>query len=290
MSFRAIKRKARRVLHQKMRVPAFYIVPGTLDQVPCYVRVHSEHKALGGVRGTSFAYAEREETSIEIIFMLNQVLPKRGGIVSVEPGEAYCIDHQETPDDITITARVTRLDVADTVGLPVPADYDVDHGAVLDPVMFPRTNPNSSYIEISIDGLGPSTPVSLPFDSEWTVPVDSSTIVADERDPVLATHDFFDSGLIRPYAENDQYFLRLDFSARSLVFSNSVTVALSVPGEAELYRAEHSLHVRTAGEEQTASILTRFFADSDAVASGVRLSLTFENDVEITSLNVYLSL
>jgi len=273
-----------------MKVPAIYIVPGTSDQVPCYVRIHNEHKALGGVRGTSFAYAEREETGTEIIFMLDQILPKRGGIVSVEPGEAYCVDHQETPDDITITARVTRLDAQDSSGLPVPANFDTNFGGILNPAMFPRTNPNSSYLEVAISGVDSGNPVSLIVDEEWTIPVESSAIVADQRDAILATHEFFEPGLIRPYAENDQYFIRVDATIRSLAFNNRMTVTLRVPGGDEIFRSEESIHVQEAGEEQAVSVLTRFFADAAALAAGVEATLTFANDAEITGLNLYLSL
>jgi hypothetical protein len=45
----------------------------------------------------------------------------RGGIVSVEPGEAYRIDTAHESDDLTVTMNVVKLSGADTNNLPLPS-------------------------------------------------------------------------------------------------------------------------------------------------------------------------
>lgn len=117
-SFREKKRKARRVLHIEMQVPAVVIADGSETLVS--VRVHSNIEPKGGVKGTSFAYAERLDTSPSLIFWRYQFEPKRGMIVSVESGEAYAVDTVEPADDITVTAVCVRLPKSESAGLPLP--------------------------------------------------------------------------------------------------------------------------------------------------------------------------
>lgn len=122
-SFRDIKRDARRVVHENMRVPALYIADPTKPHltVPCMVRVHTRFGALGGMAGTNFHAAERHEALPQIIFWRDELpTPVRGALVSVEPGEAYRVDHVMPPDDQTITATVVILKASDTTALPTP--------------------------------------------------------------------------------------------------------------------------------------------------------------------------
>jgi hypothetical protein len=104
-----------------MGVPAIYIEPEAPNtEVPCFVRIHSKWDALGDVAGTAFGYAEQEERIPEIVFDRTEVLPARHGIVSVETGEAYLVDHVLPRDLEWQRARVSVLSDEDTVGLPVP--------------------------------------------------------------------------------------------------------------------------------------------------------------------------
>ena len=121
-SFRDIKRSARRDLHQRMQVPALYIVPGSADEpLPVTVRLHYDFRALGTVKGTSFSFAELQDVVPRILFMRDELAaPARDAIVSIETGEAYRIDNVHPADDITVTAEVVRMKASDTVGLPVP--------------------------------------------------------------------------------------------------------------------------------------------------------------------------
>ena len=124
MAWRDIRRRSRLDVHKTFQVPALYRAPGSALWARCQVRVHDKFKPLGGVLGTSYAYAEREDVAPQIIFLASQIIPERGGIVSVEDGEAYRIDHTFPRDNITIDTDVFRLEVADTVGLPTPDSAD----------------------------------------------------------------------------------------------------------------------------------------------------------------------
>lgn len=121
MSWRTIKREARKQLHEHMKVSALYIPPGGSPQ-PVFVRIHTQMDVqLGDMAGTNFNYAERQEITPRILFMRDQVsMPLRNAVVSVAPGEAYRIDNVRPPDDISIIAEVSRMLVAETAGLPVP--------------------------------------------------------------------------------------------------------------------------------------------------------------------------
>lgn len=119
-SWRDIKRTMRRDLHSIMQIAALYI-PETGDPVPVNVRLHYKLDEVGDLKGTNFHYAERENMVPQILFMLDEFADaKRGGVVSIEAGEAYKIDHMELPDDISVKAHVTRLTAAQAVGLPLP--------------------------------------------------------------------------------------------------------------------------------------------------------------------------
>lgn len=104
-----------------MRLPALYVAGNGASPLPVHVRLHTKFDALGDQTGTNLASAEREEIIPRILFMRSELpFPARGAIISVEPGEAYRIDHVEPADDITITANVIRLSKREAEGLPTP--------------------------------------------------------------------------------------------------------------------------------------------------------------------------
>ena len=133
MSFRDIKRQARRSLHEAMRVPAFYIERTDAEPVLIHVRVHTKFEEVGEISERDVGNAARHERVPSLIFMIDELQEKgigwrkmpRTAIISVEPNEAYRIDNTLPPDDITITAHVTILPLHETVGLPVPGPEDV---------------------------------------------------------------------------------------------------------------------------------------------------------------------
>jgi hypothetical protein len=119
VTFRAIKRAGRQRLHAAMSTPALYIPSRGATPVPCTVRVHTKFLDAGGLNKGD---AERAEAEPKIIFLKSEVPAPRPqtGIVSVEPGEAYSIVAAEPADDITVTAKVTRMSAANANGLPTP--------------------------------------------------------------------------------------------------------------------------------------------------------------------------
>jgi len=120
-SKRDIIRRARRDVQQHLRVPALYLATLASRPIPCFVRVHTSNAALGDMKGTSFSYAERIEFTPSVLIWREEVAaPVRGAIISVEPGEAYKIDHVSPPDDLTIKATVVALSAREATGLPVP--------------------------------------------------------------------------------------------------------------------------------------------------------------------------
>lgn len=126
--FRDHIRRARRQLHEHLHEPALYLPSwpyagaGELPALPITVRVHENGIRLGDLKGTNFNYAEIEDDSPRIIFMLDEIDPARGAIISVEPGRAYRLDAREAPNDISVAFSAHRLNEREREGLPVPGD------------------------------------------------------------------------------------------------------------------------------------------------------------------------
>lgn len=117
---REAKRQARRDLHTHLAVSALYIL-GSDAPLPVTVRLQIQSQPLGDLKGTSFHYAERDESSPTAIFMRSELAdPKRGAIISVAVGEAYRIDTVLQPYDITIAAHIVPLSPAQASAYPVP--------------------------------------------------------------------------------------------------------------------------------------------------------------------------
>lgn len=126
-SIRDIKRKARRDLHSLGKVAAIYLAPVD-NPTPrnVTVRIHTKWDAttMDGASGNG-TMVSRQSIFPKILFMRDEladqgIVLRRGGIISIEAGEAYKLDHDEPPDDISQSWFVTQLDEDDTVGLPVP--------------------------------------------------------------------------------------------------------------------------------------------------------------------------
>lgn len=126
---RATRRKARRDLHNALRVPAVYI-PLMGSPVLVHVRDHTKFRvnSIEGVRSGNGAMVDRQESAPSIIFMRDELADLgltliKGGIVSIETDEAYRLDNAEAPDDITIKWFVTAItDKAKLATLPLPGD------------------------------------------------------------------------------------------------------------------------------------------------------------------------
>lgn len=288
MSLRDIKRKGRRDLHNQMKVPALYIVPGTNAMVPCEVRVHSEWKALGGVGGTSFAYAEREERPVEIIFWRDQVqLPVRNAIISVEPGEAYVLDAAKAPDDQTITAYATAMTPADAAAYPVPDNHAADYAAILDPAIFQPRASTSTYLKASLNGPTPT----LTAGEAYVVPVSQTTLIDDARKGAYQDHDFFEGDRLRALALDDQFFVRIDLTVVSAAMTNSVDLKFKTGETQETTDLGVSQPVTPgpSGDSQKISLFTRVYAREVFLATGAALEITFQQDTEIVDMEIYIS-
>ena len=109
--WRDIRRNARMDLHREFMVDSYCYVDGDPSGAPALVRIRvwPEFKMLGDMKGTSFEYAEIEENSPLILVMKEDLVPKRGMVFCVEPGEAYRVDHRKPLDDISYTCSCTRL-------------------------------------------------------------------------------------------------------------------------------------------------------------------------------------
>jgi len=121
--FRQHIREARRALHDYMSVPALcfnWPLPDGEEPKRVSVRIHDKITIVGDLKGTNFHYAERYDYVPRAIFMRDEIIPQRKMILTVEPGIAYRIDSVEPPDEITITANLTRIRPEETVGMPFP--------------------------------------------------------------------------------------------------------------------------------------------------------------------------
>ena len=120
-SFREKMRKGRIAIHQGLSVPAVAFPeksPSSMTDIS--VRVHDNYTQLGKLKGTSFHYAEVEDNTPRIIFMRSEIEPYRGLIVMISQEEGYYVDTILPPDDITVTARVSRMLAEDIFEFPFP--------------------------------------------------------------------------------------------------------------------------------------------------------------------------
>lgn len=131
IDIRAIRRKARRDLHNALQVPALY-VPLTGDPTLLHVRDHTKFRVNaieGAVRSGNGQMVDRQEMAPSIIFMRSEladlsVTLVKGGIISIEAGEAYRLANAEAPDDITVKWFVTAItNVEQLEALPLPEDF-----------------------------------------------------------------------------------------------------------------------------------------------------------------------
>ena len=129
MDIRSIRRKARRDLHNALRVPAVY-VPRTGTPVLVHIRDHTKFRmnVIEGARSGGGQMVDRQEAAPSIIFMREELVSLgvtllKGGVISVERNEAYRLDNAEAPDDITVKWFVTQINtLSELASLPLPED------------------------------------------------------------------------------------------------------------------------------------------------------------------------
>jgi len=106
-SFREVKRRARGQLHTHLAEPALYLAGATAEPVGVTVRLHFSFSESGELlRG---GFSNRQEVTPRVIFLGAQVQPAHGGILVTRDLGAWFVDNDLPPDDITVTAEVSRL-------------------------------------------------------------------------------------------------------------------------------------------------------------------------------------
>ena len=116
MSFREIKRQARRVVQDIMRHPiVFFQNPNDATTgVDCYARIHRDNLKTGGVKGLAVASILALEETPKIIFYKSDMSDLglnviKGVVISVLENEVYAVDGFLPSDDEMIIVEAIRL-------------------------------------------------------------------------------------------------------------------------------------------------------------------------------------
>lgn len=121
--FLEIKRQARRIVHQNLRLSAFWFAKAdTLfaNPVPLSARLHYDYDYAGDLPGTSFSYAERSEQTaiVAIVYTADAPVMNQNDIISFDRGEAFKIDHLDPPDDETVKVHLVRIKNSSNIPKP----------------------------------------------------------------------------------------------------------------------------------------------------------------------------
>lgn len=145
MGLREIKARARRDLHERMKVPAYYYAHADALPASVFVRVHSKMDALGEVQGTSFGYAERRDVVPKILYWVADYPARfqQKGVIMISADEGYRLGPDDPLDVHTITHAATPLSRTDRLKFDAPEDGTIAAGAIMFPRMgevFPSAN------------------------------------------------------------------------------------------------------------------------------------------------------
>ena len=196
-------RQGRRVIHQTMGVPAILLLARGGTPHPVTIRgPHTKRPlSIGDLAGGGEGWAERESTQPRILLWRAELpfAPRNGCIISVEAGEAYRVETVEAPQDQTIYVNVVQLTLAETAGLPVPANSSVpsapagEHPGLYRPG-FTHTQPTAAAAWVVNHGLGykPAVAVILADGTE----VEASVVHATNNQLVV-TFDQSETGEVR---------------------------------------------------------------------------------------------
>jgi len=116
---RDLRRASRGRLHEALSVPAIYIAPDS-SETSCRVRVFDNTRLFGDVSGFD-APAERYSEVPEIVSLVAEVTPARGGVFSISAGVAYTVEVPMPADGITRKSQCTRMSETEASSLPVPS-------------------------------------------------------------------------------------------------------------------------------------------------------------------------
>lgn len=107
---REAKLQARRDLHDALHDVAYVYPSGSRRFKVCRVRAHTEWGALGDVKGTSFVFAERlDTTKSQMIFLVEEHMPERGDTIAITPTEVWRVEAVDPVYNITQAAKVARV-------------------------------------------------------------------------------------------------------------------------------------------------------------------------------------
>lgn len=117
----ALRRATRQKFVHMARTALYFTDPAASNPRTVRVLVTDRFQALGDLKGTNFNYAEIEDNTPRIEFLLDEIDPVRNAYVSIERGTIYQIDTVLPPEDITVTANVLRLGADKTRNFPIPS-------------------------------------------------------------------------------------------------------------------------------------------------------------------------
>lgn len=120
-SWRDQKRQARVVVHDTMALPCWHIphtggLPPTLTRARLHTaRPTATTSAMGDIE--SLGYAKWEADHTKLVFMRDEVDPKKFDVFIFAPDEAYTVEPERPFDDITVTVKVSRMEVKSAIAL-----------------------------------------------------------------------------------------------------------------------------------------------------------------------------
>lgn len=111
------KRQAREIVHETMALPCWHI-PAVAGAAPKLVRarLHTARptaatSAMGDIE--SLGFAKWEATHTKLVFMRSDCIePKRNDIFVFAPDEAYTVEPERPFDDLTVTVKVSKMEVS----------------------------------------------------------------------------------------------------------------------------------------------------------------------------------
>ena len=119
--WREQKREARHIVHETMALPCWHIpFAGGLPPVLVRARLHTARptattSAMGDIESLGFGKWEADHT--KLVFMRGEVDPKRYDIFIFGPDEAYQVEPERPFDDISVTVKVSKMEVKTVIEL-----------------------------------------------------------------------------------------------------------------------------------------------------------------------------
>lgn len=142
-SFRDLKLRSRRALHEAMKVRAIYYAGPGATPAFIHVRPHTAPKMQGDMKGTNLSYGEIHESPTTVVFdvaEVGKVIP-RNSLVIITIDEAFLVDNDLPVYNITTTAEVKPAPPETLIGKLLPDGPTLDACTVIteDMVHIPGT-------------------------------------------------------------------------------------------------------------------------------------------------------